>query len=76
MEPAETPARSDATGPGAPFNLFGDEDGAIDEAALRAMVADVVRDELKGALGERVSRNIRALVRREIARALTRGDLE
>ncbi len=78
-KPEDAPARPDgrdAPGAAAPFNLFGDEEGAIDEAALRAMIAEVVRDELKGALGERVSRNIRALVRREIARALTRGDIE
>ncbi|MEE4120260.1 MAG: hypothetical protein V2I65_14730 [Paracoccaceae bacterium] len=76
MDPEKAPVRPDATGSAAPFNLFGDEEGAIDEAALRAVVAEVVRDELKGALGERVSRNLRALVRREIARALTPGDIE
>jgi hypothetical protein len=58
----------------APFNLFGEEDGAIDEAALRAMIADVVREELQGALGERVSRNLRALVRREVAKAVGEQD--
>jgi len=60
----------------APFNLFGDGESAIDEAALRDLVAEVVQQELQGALGERVSRNIRALVRREISRALEARALE
>ncbi len=42
----------------------------IDMAVLRDMVAEIVRDELRGTLGERITRNLRALVRREIARAL------
>lgn len=42
----------------------------LDMVALREMVAEIVRDELRGTLGERITRNLRALVRREIARAL------
>ncbi len=42
----------------------------LDMVALRDMVAEIVRDELRGTLGERITRNLRALVRREIARAL------
>ena len=60
----------------APYNLFGDAESGIDEEALRDMVAEVVQQELQGALGERVSRNIRALVRREIARALEERNLD
>jgi len=52
------------------LNVFGAELVSLDEEALRAIVADVVHGELQGALGERVSHNIRQLVRREIARAL------
>lgn len=49
-----------------------DDDGSIlDEEALRELVADIVRQELQGALGERITRNVRKLVRREIHRALT-----
>ena len=33
-------------------------------------------EELQGALGERITRNVRKLVRREIQRALTAQDLE
>ena len=46
----------------------------LDEAVLRAMVVDVVRDELQGALGERITRNVRKLVRREIFRVLSSHD--
>lgn len=46
----------------------------IDEARLVELVSEVVRQELRGALGERITQNVRKLVRREIARALeTRG---
>ncbi len=52
------------------------EDPVLDEAALRELVADIVRQELQGALGERITRNVRKLVRREIQRAMTLQDLE
>ncbi|MBN9885836.1 hypothetical protein [Salipiger abyssi] len=42
----------------------------IDEDMLREMVAGIVRQELQGALGERITRNVRKLVRREIHRML------
>ena len=47
----------------------------LDEDTLRDMVSDIVREELQGALGERITRNVRKLVRREIQRALTAQDL-
>ncbi|UWQ20194.1 hypothetical protein [Jannaschia sp. W003] len=37
-----------------------------DADALRELVAEVVRQELAGALGERITRNVRKLVRREL----------
>ncbi len=46
-----------------------------DEDKLRQMVADIVRTELQGPLGERITRNMRKLVRREIYRALETRDL-
>ncbi|WP_147124283.1 hypothetical protein [Shimia ponticola] len=46
----------------------------IDEAMLRDLVADIVRQELQGELGERITRNVRKLVRREINRALAGQD--
>ncbi|MCX8509729.1 MAG: hypothetical protein ORN49_12785, partial [Rhodobacteraceae bacterium] len=42
----------------------------LDLSALRDIVAEMIRDELRGTLGERITRNLRTLVRREIARAL------
>ncbi|HPD91391.1 MAG: hypothetical protein H6900_14090 [Rhodobacter sp.] len=42
----------------------------IDEAALRALVAQIVREELHGQLGERITLQVRKLVRAEIAKAL------
>ena len=43
----------------------------LGEEALRDLVARIVREELKGALGERITRNLRKMIRREIARAVT-----
>ena len=51
-------------------------DDVLDEDALRDLVADIVREELQGALGERITRNVRKLVRREIHRALAIQELE
>lgn len=42
----------------------------IDDARLRALVLDAVRQELQGPLGERITHNVRKLVRREIFRVL------
>jgi len=67
----EPPHMSDA----APDILASDED-VLDEDALRDLVADIVREELQGALGERITRNVRKLVRREIHRALAAQDLD
>lgn len=43
----------------------------IDEEKLRELVKEVVREELQGNLGERITRNVRKLVRREIHNILT-----
>ncbi|MBM1815222.1 hypothetical protein [Pseudosulfitobacter pseudonitzschiae] len=56
-------------------SLNTDED-ILDEDALRDLVSDIVRQELQGALGERITRNVRKLVRREIHRALAAQELE
>lgn len=56
-------------------DLFaGLEDAVLDEEALRALVSEIVREELQGALGERITRNVRKLVRREINRVLASRD--
>lgn len=49
---------------------------AIDEDALRDMVAEVVRKELQGPMGERITRNVRKLVRREIYRILSSQEFD
>lgn len=51
-------------------------DTILDEESLRDMVSEIVRQELQGALGERITRNVRKLVRREIHRALTSQEFE
>ncbi|WP_319824421.1 hypothetical protein [Thalassovita sp.] len=51
-------------------------DIVVDEEMLRNLVAEIVRQELQGPLGERITRNVRKLVRREIHRALTSQELE
>lgn len=43
---------------------------SLDEAALRTMINAIVREELQGELGERINRNLRKLIRREIAEFL------
>ena len=48
----------------------------VDEEALRDMVSEIVRQELQGTLGERITRNVRKLVRREIYRALAANELD
>ncbi|PID35065.1 MAG: hypothetical protein CR964_01710 [Rhodobacterales bacterium] len=54
----------------------GFEEALIDEEALRDMVRQLVREELQGTVGERITRNVRRLVRREIQRALTLQDFD
>lgn len=53
-----------------------DAAGGIDEDALRQMVVDIVRQELQGPLGERITRNVRKMVRREIYRVLSSQEFE
>ncbi|WP_323803593.1 hypothetical protein [Sulfitobacter litoralis] len=67
-EPTTAAQHDDA----APFGT----DEYLDEEMLRDLVSEIVRSELQGALGERITRNVRKLVRREIHRALTSQDLE
>jgi len=42
----------------------------LDEEALRDVVNSIVREELQGELGDRISRNLRKLIRRELAQML------
>jgi len=58
------------------LRLVDDETALVDEQMLHDMVVDVVREELQGKLGERITRNVRKLVRREVFRALATLDFE
>ena len=42
----------------------------LDEESLRDLINAIVREELQGELGDRISRNLRKLIRREIAQVL------
>ncbi|MEX0304617.1 MAG: hypothetical protein AB3N24_19535 [Leisingera sp.] len=71
---AETVAEAAITG-AAMESLAEAGDTYLDEDSLRDLVASIVREELQGPLGERITRNVRKLVRREIHRALAAHDL-
>ena len=49
---------------------IGAREVVLDEAMLRDLVGEIVREELRGALGERITRTVRKLVRAEIRRLL------
>ena len=53
-----------------------EEDNIFSEQVLRELVRDLIREQLQGDLGERITRNIRKLVKAEIARALAVHALE
>ncbi len=62
-----------------PGDILADDTGEgdfLDEDMLREMVIKLVREELKGRIGERITRNVRRLVHREIRRAMAIRDLE
>ncbi len=48
----------------------------LDQEALRALVVAAVHDELGGELGERITQNVRKLVRREINRVLASQEMD
>ena len=48
----------------------------FDEDVLRELVRDILREELAGKMGERITRNIRKLVRAEIARSLATHEFD
>lgn len=52
------------------------EESILDENTLREIVVQTVREELMGELGERITRNVKKLVRREIHRALASREFE
>ena len=77
-EMATDAASATAANPALDDNLFADPPGEMtfDEDVLRDLVRDLIREELQGGFGERITRNIRKLVRAEIARALAAQDFD
>ena len=71
-----THAETDLDTPESELSNISSEENVLDEDVLRELVSDIVREELQGALGERITRNVRKLVRREIHRALVAQELE
>jgi hypothetical protein len=47
----------------------------VDPDALRSLVGEMIRSELQGEMGERITSNVRKLVRREINRVITEQDV-
>lgn len=68
--------RGHSTSTPAEPTLDDDEPALLDEMALRDLVSEIVREELQGGLGERITRNVRKLVRAEIQRAFAARDLD
>lgn len=48
--------------------------GSLSEEEIRALVSKIIKEELKGPMGERITRNVRRLVRREISQALSENE--
>lgn len=55
--------------------VFG-EGTTITEEMLRQVVMDIVREELRGKMGERITHNVRKMVRREIHRVVNSQDFD
>lgn len=74
QQPAESPFAPVAEP--APTPETAPEAAIPDKEALRPLVAELIREELQGEMGERITRNVRKLVRREILRAQNSRELE
>jgi hypothetical protein len=68
MEGTDPPAESgdEAPTPADDLAAFLPQEPNIDPDMLREMIVQIVREELAGDTGERITRNVRKLVRREI----------
>lgn len=76
--PADTPqtAAPDAGRTGAPPAEDGGDDLYLDEEALADLVTKLVREELRGHIGEQITRSVRRMVRREINRAMALREMD
>ncbi len=83
-EPVEPVAEPVISGPGyqsqdeetSTINFAEEEESILDEDTLRDLISQMVREELQGELGDRITRNVRKLVRREIQRAIASREFE
>lgn len=75
---AQSPDPHPMAGNAGPFLTDGEGNpiSILDEEELMLILRRVIREELQGVLGERITRNVRKLVRAEIARALTAQTLD
>ncbi|MEJ8561585.1 hypothetical protein QTO30_10410 [Yoonia sp. GPGPB17] len=73
-EPAVASATNNLSGPDERA-LAASVMSGFDDKALRSLVVEIVHDELGGELGERITRNVRKMVRREINRVLTSREM-
>lgn len=69
-----TPALRVTGGSGAPRAADDPDPARPDDAALRALVREILREELAGPLGARITRGVRKLVRAEVATLLAARD--
>jgi hypothetical protein len=75
-DPMPEPAPPVSTMPQTLTDTEGNPLTVLDEAALHDIIRQLIREELKGALGERITHNVRKLVRAEINLALTARSLD
>ena len=73
---SEPLAASSAAASSVAASMFAADEAVLDEGMLRELVIEVIRQELQGALGERITRNVRKLVRAEIHRAIAGREFE
>ncbi|MBI6630319.1 hypothetical protein [Pontibaca salina] len=69
-------APDDAIRPDAQPDLTAVTDALMDSESLQKLVSDIVHKELQGEAGQRITRTIRKLVRREIQRAMAAQGLD
>lgn len=75
-EPAEVPSHPIHDTEFDKIDYTSEQEKYLDEETLRELVSEMVRSELQGELGDRITRNVRKLVRREIHRALASRDFD
>jgi len=76
LEPEQDTPVADTEDEPSTINFAEEDESILDEDTLRDIVSEMVREELQGELGDRITRNVRKLVRREIQRALASREFE